>query len=67
MNNVSVSHLFPSSRYQTKCTFNTYRVDDIKNFKIYFQSTSKAMPGMVKKRGRQKIKKFNILRIKKAF
>ena len=41
--------------------------DDFMNFKIYLQSTSKAMADWGKKRGRRKYKNLNISRVKRAF
>ena len=45
MDKVSMSHLITFSRYQTKCVikFLSKTVDDIINFKIFPESTSKAM------------------------
>ena len=42
-------------------------VDDVINFKIYLQATSKAMADREKKRGRRKYKNLNISRTKRAF
>ena len=45
-----------------------YVIDDgVINFKIYLQSTSKAMVDREKKRGRQKYKNLNMSRTKRAF
>ena len=42
-------------------------VDDIKNFKIFLESTSKAITDRGKKRGRGKYKTLDISRTKRAF
>ena len=42
-------------------------VDDVINFKIFLESTSKAMADREKKRGRRKYKNLNISRMKRAF
>ena len=42
-------------------------VDDVINFKIYLESSSKAMTDREKKRGRLRYKHLNILRTKRAF
>ena len=56
------------SRYQTKCVITfLFIVDDVISFKIYLQSTSKAMHEKKKKGGRRKYKNYNILRMKRAF
>ena len=41
MEKVSLSYLFSFSLYQTKCVM--YTVDDVKNFKNYLESTSRAI------------------------
>ena len=43
-----------------------YAVDDIINFKIFLESTSKAMADREKNRGRRKYKNLNISRTKRA-
>ena len=45
----------------------TKTVDDVINFKIYLGSSSKAIAGREKKRGRWKYKYLNISRTKRAF
>ena len=45
----------------------TEAVDDIKNLKIYLQTTSKAIADREKKTGKQKYKNLNISRMKRAF
>ena len=42
-------------------------IDDVINFKIYLQSSSKAMTDKKKKRGGQKYKKLNTSETKRAF
>ena len=60
MDKVSTSYLFSFLKYQTKCVIIQkvliYTVDEVINFKIYLQSTSRAMADMAKKRGRWKYK-----------
>ena len=61
-----MSYLFSFLRYQIKCVINFLlrAVDDVINFEIYLQTTSKAN-GWEKKRGRWKYKNLNISRTKR--
>ena len=43
------------------------KVDDVINFEIYLQTTSKHMADREKKRGRRKYKNLNMSRKKRAF
>ena len=69
MDEVSVSYLFSFPRYQIKCVnkFLVKKVDDVINFEIYLQTTSKHMADREKKRGRRKYKNLNMSRKKRAF
>ena len=59
MDKVSISYLFSFSRYQTKCVRVLIQTtDDVMNFKIYLQSSSKAKADRQKKREGQKYKLF---------
>ena len=57
MDKVSMSHLISFSIYQTKCVIRfLFRQLMASNFKIFLESTSKAMVDREKKRGRWKYK-----------
>ena len=68
MDKVSMSYLFCFSKYQTKSVIKvlTETIDDVINFKVYLQSSSKAMADRKKKRGGRKYKNLNISRTKRA-
>ena len=61
-----MSHLFSLSRYQTKYVIK-FLFRPLMTFKIFLKSTSKAMADRKKKGGRQKYKKLNISRTRRAF
>ena len=61
-----MSHLFSLSRYQTKYVIK-FLFRPLMTFKIFLKSTSKAMADREKKGGRQKYKKLNISRTRRAF
>ena len=69
MDEVSMSYLLSFSRYQTKCVieFLFRQLMASQTFKIYLQSSSKAMADREKKREGQKYKNLNILRTKRVF
>ena len=57
MDKVSMSYLFSFSRYQTKCVIKfLFSQLNVINFKIYFQTASKAMADREKKREDRNIK-----------
>ena len=61
-------YLFSFPRYETKCVIKfLFRQLMMSNYKIYVESTSKAMADWEKKRGRQEYKNLNISRMKRAF
>ena len=64
---VSMSQLISFSKYQTKLKVLIETVDDIINFKIFLESTSKEMADRENKRGRQKHKNLKTSRTKRAF
>ena len=61
-----MSHLLSLSRYQTKYVIK-FLFRPLMTFKIFLKSTSKAMADREKKGGRQKYKKLNISRTRRAF
>ena len=68
MGKVSMPYLFSFPRYETKCVIKfLFRQLMMSNYKIYVESTSKAMADREKKRGRQEYKNLNISRMKRAF
>ena len=59
---------FPSQDIKQNVLLSSYlAIDDVINFKIYLQTTSKAMTGREKKRQGRKYKNLNISRMKRAF
>ena len=68
MDKVSISYLF-LLRISNKMCYQVLilTIDDVINFKIYLQSSSKAMTDRKKKTGGQKYKKLNTSETKRAF
>ena len=68
MDKVSMSYLISFSRYQTYCVIKfLFRVDDVINFKIFLESTSKVMADREKKEGKMNVQKLEYLENGKSF
>ena len=66
MDKVSMSYFFPSQDMNQNLLLKS-KCDDVINFKICLQTTSKAMADREKKRGKQKYRNLNISKTKRAF